>query len=124
MTENIGLFLHFDDSKLADNFQEKINAEESFSDALSIADFPISGKCLALLSFNTGNIDYICIADKGRRVTTGKAQVKFSNFTSLNQLSIERVETQLEERLRQYFTKSSQGATRKLIPEKTWQYWR
>ncbi|MCV4290448.1 hypothetical protein OH708_21275 [Pseudomonas capsici] len=122
MKKNIGLLVRFDEEKRADLIKWKVEAEgyESFSDALSVADWNIGELSVALLSFSEGTIDYLCLARKRNVVVTSKSKVEFSTFLDLHSLPISAIEKLLPANLQRHFIRASQGIGGS-IPIGTWE---
>lgn len=60
----------------------------SFSDALNIANWSYNSREVAVLSFSSRTIDYICIATKKNKVVTAKDRFEFVDFISLESISL------------------------------------
>jgi len=120
MTLSDGIIVIFDEVRRAQLLQDgRVGGYYSFSDALSVEDWPIKTLQVALLSFSQRSIDYIALATKGNRVATAKSKIEFSNIISLNSIPIQNIEKELNISLRKFFIKSSQGNGSK-VPSKTW----
>lgn len=120
MSNNEGLLIFFDETKHNQLLKEyRLEENRTFSDALSINDWKIKTKEVALLSFFSDSIDYISIAVKKNLVVTGKARVEFSYLVSLDSVSITQIENILQSNLKRHFVKSSQGMGSR-VPQKTW----
>lgn len=115
-----GIIVFFDETQRVDTLVERIEEfDETFSDALSVRDWPIGKRCLSLLSFEEDVISYLALAIKGRRVVTSKDRVEFSSFVDLDRLPISAIQDRIEPRLVQYFIRSSTGAGG-TVPPSTW----
>jgi hypothetical protein len=114
-----GLLVYFDEVQRREFIQDEIGVYEPFSDALSVKDWEIGQVSLALLGFSESTIDYIALAKKGKRVATAKSHVGFSGLVSLDSISVELLESRLNERIRPHFIKTARGIGG-LVPEKTW----
>lgn len=115
-----GIILVFDEAQSAELLVERAEAfDESFSDTLSVHDWPIGKLCLALLSFEEGEFNYISLARKGRRVATSKNRVEFSSFVNLDHLPIEAVKGHIKPDLVRHFVRSSSGVGGS-VPPGTW----
>ncbi|MGC2237984.1 MAG: hypothetical protein WA584_17625 [Pyrinomonadaceae bacterium] len=120
MENSEGLLIFFDEAKHNQLLREyRLGEDRTFSDALSISDWRIKTKEVALLSFSDNSIDYISLAVKKNLVVTAKARIEFSHLVSLNAVNITEVENILQNNLRRHFIKSSQGMGSK-VPQKTW----
>lgn len=117
-----GILVRFDESRRADLLKWRLSDDgyESFSDALSVADWPVSQLSVALLSFSASTIDYICLAKKGNRVVTSKSRVEFSSLLDLQSLNLDAIQAALPVALHQYFIRASQGIGGS-VPPKTWE---
>lgn len=82
-----GLLVRFDEGRRADLIRDRPIEEESFTDTLSVSDWPLKQIDVALLGFTESTIDYICLARKGRRVATLKNRVEFSEIIPLDALT-------------------------------------
>lgn len=111
MKKNIGLLVRFDEEKRAELIKWKVEAEgyETFSDALSVADWNVGELSVALLSFSEDTIDYLCLARKRNVVVTSKSKVEFSTFLDLQSIPINVIEEQLPTKLQRHFIRVSQG---------------
>lgn len=115
-----GLLIYFDEERRRDLIQEKIEGNyEPFSDALSVPDWGLGQLNIALLCFSELTVDYISLAKKGKRVVTSKNRIEFSGMVSLGAISVQAIESRLNERIQRYFVKASQGAGG-VIPAATW----
>lgn len=115
-----GLLIYFDEERRRDLIQEKIEGNyEPFSDALSVPDWELGQLNIALLCFSESTVDYISLAKKGKRVVTSKNRIEFSGMVSLRAISVNAIESRLNERIQRYFVKASQGAGG-VIPAATW----
>lgn len=114
-----GLLVYFDEAQRRDFIQTELGIYEPFSDALSVKDWAIGQVSLALLGFSEFTIDYIALAKRGKRVVTAKSYVEFSSLVSLDSISVESLESRLNERIRHHFIKTARGIGG-LVPEKTW----
>jgi hypothetical protein len=120
MPRNVsGLLIYFDEIQRRDFIQEELGVYEPFSDTLSVKDWEIGQVSLALLGFSESTIDYIALAKKGKRVATVKFHVGFSGLVNLQSISVESLESRLNERIRPHFIKTARGVGG-LVPEKTW----
>ncbi|MGH9853862.1 MAG: hypothetical protein ACREBD_28805, partial [Blastocatellia bacterium] len=82
--KSTGLIIHFDEGRRRDLIQEKVEGDyEPFTDALSVRDWQLRQRNIALLSFSNSTIDYISIAEKGKRVVTSKYRIQFSGMLNL-----------------------------------------
>lgn len=116
----IGIILVFDEVQRAELLAERVEVfDETFSDTLSVHDWPIGELCLALLSFEEGEFNYISLARKGRRVATSKNRVEFSSLVDLDHLPIETVQGHIKPDLVRHFVRSSSGAGGS-VPPGTW----
>ncbi|WP_122770719.1 hypothetical protein [Pseudomonas viridiflava] len=120
--KNVGLMVRFDESRRAGLIKLRVESEgyESFSDALSIADWNVGQLSVALLSFSEDTLDYLCLARKGNQVVTSKSKVEFSTFVDLEALPIRVVERTLPTAIQHHFIKASQGIGSS-IPKGTWE---
>lgn len=115
-----GLLLHFDEERRGYLIQDNVEGGYgTFSDALSLPDWPLGQLNIALLSFSDETIDYISLAKKGKRVVTSKNRIDFSGLVNLEAISIQAIEARLSNKLQRYFTKASQG-NGGVIPPTTW----
>lgn len=115
-----GLLVYFDEEQRRDLIREKIEGSyEPFTDAFSVHDWEIGQLSIALLCFSESTIDYIALAKKGKRVVTSKFRIEFSGMVGLNAISVDKIESKLNQRIRKYFVKASRG-TGGAIPEGTW----
>lgn len=115
-----GIILIFVEEQRADLLSERVDVfDESFSDTLSVYDWPIGELCLALLSFEEGEFNYISLARKGRRVATSKNRVEFSSLVDLDHLQVEAVQKHIRTDLVRHFVRSSSGVGG-AVPSGTW----
>ena len=114
-----GLIVHFDETQRG-YFLLAEKEGQSFSDALSVHDWEIKQRQIVLISFSGNAIDYICLATKGKRVTTAKSRVEFFDLVRLESISIRDIEQLLSKDTKLHFMRSSSGRGGS-IPEKTWQ---
>ena len=112
-------FVRFDESRRADLIRDRPIEEESFTDTLSVSDWPLKQINVALLGFTESTIDYICLARKGRRVATLKNRVEFSEIVPLDAVKVDAIEARVSQRLRQYFINVSVGSGG-VVPAATW----
>lgn len=122
MKKNIGLLVRFDEKKRAELIKWKVEEDgyETFSDALSVADWNVGELSVALLSFSQDTIDYLCLARKRNLVVTSKSKVEFSAFLDLESLPIDAIEKDLPTKIRRHFIRVSQGIGGS-IPLGTWE---
>ena len=113
-----GLIVHFDETQRG-YFLLAEKEGQSFSDALSVHDWEIKQRQIVLISFSGNAIDYICLATKGKRVTTAKSRVEFFDLVRLESISIRDIEQLLSKDTKLHFMRSSSGRGGS-IPEKTW----
>ena len=114
-----GLLIIFDEAQRHNLIQESVEGGlESFSDALSI-DWKLGQLNIALLGFSDSTIDYISLARKGKRVVTSKNRIQFSRIVDLHSIPIHEIELRLDEKIKRYFMKASQGIGG-VIPPETW----
>lgn len=115
-----GIVIMFNEPERAHALVEKIEVfDETFSDALSVRDWPIGKRCLALLGFEKDSFNYLALATKGRRVVTGKDRVEFSAFLNLRNLPVSAIQNRIENKLIRYFIQTSTG-TGGTVPSATW----
>jgi hypothetical protein len=114
-----GLLLYFDEAQRGAFIQDELGVYEPFSDTLSVMDWEIGKVTIALLGFSESTIDYIALAKKGKRVATAKFHIGFSGLVDLRSISVEVIESRLNERIRRHFIRTSRGFGG-LVPEKTW----
>jgi hypothetical protein len=120
MSTPSGVIIFFDESQRAQLISELATTERSkFSDALSVPDWKLRELELGLLAFSDSTIDFMALLKRGKRVTTAKYKVEFSDLIYLNALPIKQVEDHLSEELRPYFVKASRGLGGRL-PAETW----
>jgi hypothetical protein len=119
--KSTGIIVYFDEGRRRDLIQERARGNyEAFTDALSVPDWLLRQRNIALLSFSDSTIDYISIAERGKQVVTSKYRIEFSGMLNLSAIPISLLETKLNEKIRGYFIKASQGAGG-LIPATTWE---
>jgi len=115
-----GLLVYFDEEQRADLIREKIEGSyEPFTDAFSVHDWDVGQLNISLLCFSEASIDYISLAKKGKRVVTSKFRVEFFGMVNLNAISVDAIESKLNQHIRKYFVKASRGSGG-AIPEGTW----
>ena len=115
-----GVIIFFDETQRAQLINEFVSAERrKFSDALSVPDWKLRDVEIGLLAFSDSTIDFMALLRRGKRVTTAKYRVEFSDLIHLNAVSIKQIEDQISDELRPYFVTSSRGLGGR-IPDKTW----
>lgn len=115
-----GFLIYFDEEQRKDLIQENIDGSyETFSDALSVRDWELKQLSIAILSFSESTIDYIALVKKGKKVVTSKFRAVFSEIVPLQAISIDDVESRINERLRKHFIRTSKGIGG-TVPTKAW----
>jgi hypothetical protein len=115
-----GVIIFFDEIQRAQLVNDLATAgRKKFSDALSVPDWKLKELELGLLAFSDSTIDFIGVLKRGKRVTTAKYKVEFSDLVHLNAIPIRQIEEKLSEELRPYFVKASRGLGGR-IPVETW----
>lgn len=120
MSAPSGVIIFFDETQRGQLINKSaITERRKFSDALSVPDWKLRELEIGLLAFSDSTIDYMALLKRGKRVTTAKYKVEFSDLVYLNGLPIKQIEDHLTEQLRPYFVKSSRGLGGRL-PAETW----
>ena len=121
MSKKEGLIVHFDESRRNELIacSDDDGGYVPFTDALSIHDWTIKDKQIALLSFADESINYMCLVTKGKRVVTSKSRIEFTELISLGDINIKSIENLISENVKRYFIKSSQGHGGR-VPIATW----
>jgi hypothetical protein len=116
-----GLLIFFDEGHRQSLIKERVDGGyENFSDALSVSDWEIGQRCIALMGFSESNIDYIALVKRGKRIVTSKFRAEFSEIVNLDSIRIGVLESRLKENIKRYFIRSSRGVGG-LVPVTTWQ---
>lgn len=116
--ERQGFLVFFDENRRSDLLQIYIDGHiNTFSEALSISDWPIKEYDIAFFSFNVETIDYISLARKRSKVVTSKNKIEFTDMIDLNSIEISEVNKRMGKRIQSHFIKSSQGNGEKLTKE-------
>lgn len=119
-TKSTGILVFFDEEQRSDLIHDRLEDDPApFSDALSVRDWSIGDRTIALLSFAEGQINYMAIARKGKRVATSKSRIEFSRIIDLKTIPVSSLEEKLDEKIKKYFVKSSRGSGGG-IPPATW----
>lgn len=119
--EKQGFLVFFDENRRKDLIQIYIDGKiHTFSEALSISDWPIKEYDIAFFSFNMKTIEYISLARKRSKVVTSKNKIEFTEIVNLNSIEISEINKRMEKSIQNYFIKSSQGNGEKLT-KKTFQ---
>ncbi|MBP7253097.1 MAG: hypothetical protein KBA75_06400, partial [Alphaproteobacteria bacterium] len=121
MPDRLSGFLIRYEEDTRDTFVEEASDEGSgsFSDALDISDWGLRPLSIALVAFSSDTIDYIALANRGKRVVRLKNRVDFSGLVSLDALPISNLESRLNSRLQNYFIQATRGRGG-TIPPATW----
>lgn len=114
---SVGFILLLDEPQRSDDLRSLIEDNRPFSDALSLPDFKIHNKAVALLSLGSGCIDFAALAVCGRRIATKKFHVTFSEYLDLRALPIEEIEKEFQPGLSAHFVRAFSGHGRTLPPE-------
>lgn len=97
-----------------------INQDVSFSDAINTNSWEPKGLQLALLSFKSKTINYVCLAEKRARVVTGKSRIDFFEFIKISDINTDDILNKLNSSVRHHFSETvSLNVAR--FPEKTWE---
>lgn len=114
-----GFFLLLDEPQRAEDLRALIEDDRPFSDALSLSDWRIHEKAVALISLGQGHIDFAALAVRGRQVATRKYQVTFSEYLDLESIALEDVEAHVSARVSSHFVRAFSGYG-SYIPPETW----
>jgi len=114
-----GLIIVFDEEKRKYSLEERVYYG-SFSDALSVSDWPMKELQVCLLSFDDEKINEACIAKKQWKVATAKNRIEFSDFVQFEPaIRFDELEKEIGNRFKSHFTYTSDGQGGN-FPPKTW----
>lgn len=114
-----GILLLIDEANRSDHLLKHIDKSGRFSDALSMPDWALDERSMALIGFAPSHFHYAALARRGRRVATFKFQVEFTDFVDLGPLALEELESELRSSLRPHFTRVSSGQGQP-VPRQIW----
>jgi hypothetical protein len=113
------LFIVREPSRL-DTIERAIARADTFTDVVSAADFDLRAREVALISLDGSNLHYAALLRRGQRVATAQLRVRFTDFVSLAQLSIEDVAEGIGPSFARYLSEARRGAGQRLGP-RTWE---
>ncbi len=114
-----GLILFVDEPARGQDLQDRIAEVGHYSDALSMPDWGLRKRGIALVAFDREHLHYAALIRRGRKVATSKYHVRLTDFVNLEALPLRTLERQLSPALRQHYARvtSSAGAA---MPPATW----
>lgn len=119
MAINTGLLISFSRDEEPDLIVEsEAGGYQPFSEVYNSSNWDSGPVAIALISFGGETFDYIAIAKRGNRVVTAKYRIDFSSLVNLNSISIELIESKLEQKLRSFFLRARR--TEGKISPATW----
>ncbi len=115
-----GYIIHFGNYDRNGQIEDRIRGEVPFSEALSSDIFSKGKRELFFITLDGENIIACSMAQKGRRVVTGKSKVDFKEFVNFSPgFNISQLSKKIASNLRQHFIRSTSGDGG-MIPPKTW----
>jgi hypothetical protein len=118
MTQRGGFLIRIDEERRAALMRQSESLEDGFSDALSIADWPLKQWEVCGLLLRSDTITHWALAQRRGRVATWKDRIAFTHLIEAG-VKLSDIEALIGARLRHHLVRSSSGEGGK-VPPATW----
>lgn len=114
-----GIILIFSEPEREREIEREIRYNYKFSEAINLTDWKFKQKEICIISTDNKNLNYVGIAEKGKKVVSYKNRVEIKNIEEIQAIPIDYIISELGNRFKKHFIHSATGFGGK-IPEGTW----